>query len=486
MGDINAAAKYLEMAMRLGNSFEAPYHLATINARLARSLLGMYGGAETTARPVGPAGSPSHERCRLAVAGYKHAVERGDWADPLFARAERAWDKGERERALSLWAMAGERGYEAAQNNVAWLLDRDKRSLHLGALEEQPEADEAREAARDRLALIHWTRSAAQDNVDALVKVGDYYFKGIGITHGALDVEQAGGASVTRADGAAAPSASGSAGAATPQRSSRSEPAYDKAAACYAAAADRQVSALAYWNMGFLYESGLGVPQHDYALAKRYYDMAVEINHEAYLPVLLSLAKLHLRAIWATLRHGDASAIALLKSYALTAGGAAPDGAAPAYTEAEEQAALAALERLGDGRAGRAAPAGDSARGGLLRPDTNAMGEGGDPNLPETYDVRRRTSNASAAEEESDEELDDIIEGAFIVIGLAALAFLVYARQGAALRAERERRDLAQAQGGAAGPPAAQETGGPRPRVNERPEPPFPWPPEGANVYAGL
>lgn len=30
------------------------------------------------------------------------------------------------------------------------------------------------------MALNFWIRSAAQDNVDALVKVGDYLYKGIG------------------------------------------------------------------------------------------------------------------------------------------------------------------------------------------------------------------------------------------------------------------------------------------------------------------
>jgi hypothetical protein len=76
-----------------------------------------------------------------------------------------------------------------------------------------------------KLALTHWIRSAAQRNIDALVKVGDYYYHGLGIP----DAEQ----------------------------SSRLE----KAASYYQSAADTQISALAMWNLGWMYENGIGVPQ---------------------------------------------------------------------------------------------------------------------------------------------------------------------------------------------------------------------------------
>jgi SEL1 protein len=76
-----------------------------------------------------------------------------------------------------------------------------------------------------RLALTQWTRSAAQRNVDALVKVGDYYYHGLG------DPED---------DEAAR---------------------LEKAARYYQSAADTQFSALAMWNLGWMYENGVGVPQ---------------------------------------------------------------------------------------------------------------------------------------------------------------------------------------------------------------------------------
>ena len=76
-----------------------------------------------------------------------------------------------------------------------------------------------------RLALTQWTRSAAQRNVDALVKVGDYYYHGFGVADEPETVR------------------------------------WEKAAGYYQSAADTQMSALAMWNLGWMYENGVGVPQ---------------------------------------------------------------------------------------------------------------------------------------------------------------------------------------------------------------------------------
>jgi hypothetical protein len=82
-----------------------------------------------------------------------------------------------------------------------------------------------------RVALTYWTRSAAQRNVDALVKIGDYHYYGIG--QGAPGEES------------------------VQERSARME----RAAGYYQSAVDTQLSALAMWNMGWMYENGMGVPQ---------------------------------------------------------------------------------------------------------------------------------------------------------------------------------------------------------------------------------
>lgn len=119
-----------------------------------------------------------------------------------------------------------------------------------------------------RLALTQWTRSAAQRNFDALVKVGDYYYHGLGVADEPETVR------------------------------------WEKAARYYQSAAETQMSALAMWNLGWMYENGIGVPR-DFHLAKRHYDLALETNQEAYIPVIMSLVKLHARSLWHVLLGGD-------------------------------------------------------------------------------------------------------------------------------------------------------------------------------------
>lgn len=107
----------------------------------------------------------------------------------------------------------------------------------------------------EELALIYWSRSANQNNVDSRVKMGDYYYKGIG----------------TPID-------------------------YERAVLCYRVAAEFQ-SPLAYWNLGWMYENGIGVAK-DFHLAKRSYDQALNTDQDAYLPVKLSLIKMYTKYYW--------------------------------------------------------------------------------------------------------------------------------------------------------------------------------------------
>ncbi|KAF7966274.1 hypothetical protein HWV62_39391 [Athelia sp. TMB] len=251
-GDLRKATAYFETAVRQGSPFEAYYYLALLQSA-----------------PGAPASSSalSTGSCAVAVSFYKLVAERGVWGDDLLLEADAAWAYGtdrSREMALLKWWLAAERGSEVAQNNLAFVLDQDKSILRLTRFSPTvPSNDTA------RLALTQWTRSAAQRNVDALVKVGDYHYHGLGVS------------------GEAAASGAH----------------FATAARYYQAAADTQLSALAMWNLGWMYENGVGVPQ-DYHLAKRHYDMALETNSEAYLPVLLSLIKLHARSFWHTLKGG--------------------------------------------------------------------------------------------------------------------------------------------------------------------------------------
>ena len=204
--------------------------------------------------------------CGMATAYYKIVAERTEQFHSSFVEANRAHDDGDLEEALLLYLMAAEQGYEVGQANVAYLLDEETSRLHL------PSPTSVRKVRpallRDpRLALTHWTRSAKQANIDSTVKMGDYYLKGVG----------------TEADD-------------------------EKAATCYQAAAELQQSAQALWNMGWMHENGIGV-QQDFHLAKRFYDLAVQTNSEAYLPVLLALVKLRARSFWNTVTNGRVNSI---------------------------------------------------------------------------------------------------------------------------------------------------------------------------------
>ncbi|KAF7298072.1 Ubiquitin-protein ligase [Mycena chlorophos] len=250
-GELPQAAQLFDTAVIYGSPFEAYYYLGQIHS------------VQYDTRVV-PASMASGS-CSMAVSFYKIVAERGVWGEDLLREAEISWmtdtERG-REMAMLKWWIAAERGSEIAQNNLAHILDQDRSILRLTRFSpNEPSNDTA------RLALTQWTRAAAQRNIDALVKVGDYYYHGLGVA----DDE------VGR---------------------------FEKAVKYYQAAADTQQSALAMWNLGWMYENGIGVPQ-DFHLAKRHYDMALETNAEASFPVYLSLMKLYARSIWHTLTGGD-------------------------------------------------------------------------------------------------------------------------------------------------------------------------------------
>lgn len=246
-GDLRTAIRYFELAYRHGH-IEALYHLAEINNN----------------------GIGRDRSCGLAAAAYKLVAEKAEILHSSFEEANRAYEEGDKETALIEYMMAAEQGYETGQANVAYMLDEHKSILPLSSLVSwrRKASSLLRNAA---VALIYWTRSAKQSNIDSMVKMGDYYLGGYGIE---ADME--------------------------------------KAATCYQAAQEMQQngqqSAQAMWNLGWMHENGIGVEQ-DYHLAKRYYDQALETNRESYLPVKLSLFKLRMRSFWNTITNGEINSI---------------------------------------------------------------------------------------------------------------------------------------------------------------------------------
>lgn len=210
------------------------------------------------------------------------------------------YHQGDFGSALLGFMIAAEEGYQEAQSNIAYMLD-DQRSVinienilskylgikpsllltaHAKGLVSSPNKQETpaqkdidqkehtdfgnfvyRDPAgyanwkqqKDFLSFFYWNRLANSYKIDAIVKVGDYFLSGIGV-----------------------------------------KPNPAEAAARYQLAADYN-SPISRWNLGWMYENGIGVEQ-DFHLAKRYYDTAAVTVREAYFPVTLSLLKLRVRS----------------------------------------------------------------------------------------------------------------------------------------------------------------------------------------------
>ncbi|KAI5467283.1 hypothetical protein BGZ63DRAFT_346511 [Mariannaea sp. PMI_226] len=241
--DVRIANNYFELAGRHGN-IESHYYIAEmIHHGVGREKL-----------------------CGASLTYYKSVAEKAEPLVSSWSNANDAYEAGEYELALLEYLLAAEQGYEKAQTNVAYMLDSVQSQLPLfSSLQHHEESKSI--LTNPTLALIYWTRSSRQSNVDALVKMGDYYFYGVG-----------------------------------------TKPDISKAVQCYTGASDYSQSAQALFNLGWMHENGVGLVQ-DFHLAKRYYDQALEVNDEAYLPVTLSLLKLRARSAWNTLTHGPIHSI---------------------------------------------------------------------------------------------------------------------------------------------------------------------------------
>lgn len=175
--------------------------------------------------------------CKNAAELFKNVAERGKWAT-LIMDAYTDYREGRVLESYFKYSFLAELGYEVAQSNAATILDRNE----LKHIYDQKET-----FAR---AFKYWHRSAAQGYSIARVKLGDYYYYGQGTK---VDLEQA--------------------------------------AEEYRTAADEKHCAQALFNLGYMYEQGLGLPR-DLHLAKRYYDLAEKSSTDAQVPVALARFKL--------------------------------------------------------------------------------------------------------------------------------------------------------------------------------------------------
>ncbi|OMP10128.1 Sel1-like protein [Corchorus olitorius] len=144
-----------------------------------------------------------------------------------------------------------ELGYEIAQSNAAWILDKyGERSMCMG------ESGLCTDVERHQRAHSLWWQASEQGNEHAALLIGDAYYYGRGTVRD-----------------------------------------YERAAEAYIHAKS-QSNAQAMFNLGYMHEHGQGLP-FDLHLAKRYYDQALEIDPAARLPVALALASLWIRKNYA-------------------------------------------------------------------------------------------------------------------------------------------------------------------------------------------
>ncbi|CAA0830183.1 ERAD-associated E3 ubiquitin-protein ligase component HRD3A [Striga hermonthica] len=186
----------------------------------------------------------------MATALYKLVAERGPWSS-LSRWALESYLKGDIGKAFLLYSRMAEIGYEVAQSNAAWILDKyGESSMCMG------ESGLCKDAERHQRAHALWWKASEQGNEHAALLIGDAYYYGRG----------------TDRD-------------------------YDRAAEAYMHAKS-QSNAQAMFNLGYMHEHGQGLPL-DLHLAKRYYDQALEVDPAAKLPVSLALASLWIRRNYA-------------------------------------------------------------------------------------------------------------------------------------------------------------------------------------------
>ncbi|CAI6368544.1 unnamed protein product [Macrosiphum euphorbiae] len=228
---------YVGIIYYKGLGVKRDYKLAVKNFGLASksgNLLAYFNMAQMHASGIGVLRS-----CTTALELFKNVAERGKWGGYLM-HAYNSYKENQFEESFVLYSFLAEMGYEVAQSNTGFILDRGDVNIW--------------ETEKERYvrAMMYWSRSAAQGYAAAQLKLGDYHYYGLG----------------TKID-------------------------FELAANHYRQASEQHHNAQAMFNLGYMHEMGLGMEQ-DIHLAKRCYDMAAETSLDAKVPVFLALTKLNL------------------------------------------------------------------------------------------------------------------------------------------------------------------------------------------------
>lgn len=262
-GNITEAVKYYQKAIHIkSNNGIIEYQLSKLSQQFPEKKLGDPFMLMKAASWKGytPA---KYEFAKLIESSNKSKYDSSDIANiykdfveanenimaPHLREAFRHLLLGNSEVALWYYTLAAEQGFEAAQVSSASLLYQIPYKY-----EDLP----ATPRERQILAAAYYTRAFKQDNLDAGVIAGDVYFN--------------------MGD-------------------------FSKAFTLYQGTSGRQ-SSQALWNLGYMYENGLGTLQ-DYHLAKRFYDEVYLTNNKLLLASRLSLWKLELKQWLEWMNNGE-------------------------------------------------------------------------------------------------------------------------------------------------------------------------------------
>jgi len=234
--------------------------------------------------------------CQVAVELLKRVCERGDWVS---RKLQEAYDEQEvrPESAAWLFLRLAEAGHEVAQMNLAYLLDSGSSSFFLPRTPED-DPEEARSVAK-----IHAQRfyelSASQGNALSELRLGDYAYYGWGISspedfNSSADGNEEEDDLEVALKAAQEPELHLSRQDADPEISVSH---YKRTAALKITGEWMQpFVARASFNLGYMYQFGIGVPQ-DLQLARRHYHKCLEIDPssvQAPVGLILVFHSLHL------------------------------------------------------------------------------------------------------------------------------------------------------------------------------------------------
>jgi SEL1 protein len=209
--DFGKALSYFSLAAQQGN------------------LLAVYNLAEMHHHGLGTPAS-----CLLAVQLYKKVAEKGPWSE-IIEKAHKLFINGEYESSLLRYEKAAQWGFEISQSNAGYMYDKGY-GINLNCTN----------STRYIMAFEYYRNSAEQKNAESYLKIGDYYYYGIGTNQS-----------------------------------------YENSALYYQAASEMR-NPQALFNLGYMHQYGLGLPK-DLYLAKRYYDYALSIEKDAWMAVYIAL-----------------------------------------------------------------------------------------------------------------------------------------------------------------------------------------------------